>query len=158
MNEFIQKYNLKLSDSVNGILQGLKQFSNNPNFRIRMYTFGGVGSQPVWQDERPICVGCAATCAIQNISGVTFTQENISSYRHLAVAVRFDELSAYEYAIDVFRRGSPAELIQLHEIDGVSVPAHIVNLMRCLYIVTEGHEESYPLLEEIIKELKAVNL
>jgi hypothetical protein len=66
----------KLYRLVEVMIQGLEEFSQKPNFKIDMSTFGEI--------QNDICYGCAATCALQLIAEKEFSQhtETIKEYMH----------------------------------------------------------------------------
>lgn len=80
---------------LDAMIQGLK----NPSCKVNMNTFGHV--------EDGICFGCAATNAIQYLSGEKFTPDNIvgESRRAKYLKINPNILTSFEIAIDELRSG-----------------------------------------------------
>ena len=83
-----------------------------PNFRIDMDSFGFVKGN--W------CIGCAATVALQEITGHVFSTTEIIDDRHLALGLQFLDVAEFELALDSFR---VSDTRQLGKFCGVKMPA-----------------------------------
>ena len=81
---------------IDAMIQGLK----NPSCQIDMRSFG--------HEIDGICFGCAATNAIQYLSGKKFTPDNIDGTYNRAEYLKLDKgvLNSFEFAIDHLRCGS----------------------------------------------------
>lgn len=94
----------KPSDAIKAMWAGLNAQSKRDDFIINMGTFGG---QNRFSKQ---CFGCAATCTIQQISGIDFRpdQDKIETYGHRAKILGFEkvELAQFENCIDEFRWGN----------------------------------------------------
>ena len=100
MNRLVEMAGGKPSAVVNAMIVGLESHANRDDFKINMSTFGmeGIGG---------ICVGCAATCAVEQITGHKFTTREIEGRENRAVSihVNYCDLQHFEDVIDAFRHG-----------------------------------------------------
>lgn len=90
----------KMWRAVDAMLSGLKEFDQSDRFKVKMETYGCT-------DGAGMCFGCAATCAIQKITGVVFTPASILGTRQRATQtdVLESDLDYFENAIDNLRHG-----------------------------------------------------
>lgn len=94
------------SAAVQAMIDGLLKMHKDPNFEIRMDTYGShVGG---------ICFGCAATCCIQEACGVRFTPQVIISIIARSDLVGVHDMYEFELAINDFRKGYPASLFAFY--------------------------------------------
>lgn len=91
----------KMWKAVDAMIKGLKKQSKRKGFIVDMDLFGK------YDYDKHVCVGCAATCAIQHLSGVSFKGNKIeyTDTRSEFVNVTYNDLGTFEYEIDAFRRG-----------------------------------------------------
>ena len=84
------------NEVLDAMIQGLK----NPSCQVNMLTFG--------KQRDGICFGCAATNAIQYLSGKKFTPDNIRGTHNRAEYLKINPkiLSSFEIAIDQLRCGN----------------------------------------------------
>jgi hypothetical protein len=108
MNELVKDAGGKASDVVAAMIGGLK--NPPPKFKIHMEFFG--------RTNGTVCYGCAATCAVMQISGKVFTPENFY-IRAKTTGYSFDDYLDFEIAVDSFRRG---ELSGLENLIGTALP------------------------------------
>ena len=110
------------SAAIFAMVRGIKNQLKNDNFVINMSTFG------VYLQEKAICSGCAATCAIIEISGYTENQV-VDPDRGAGMLVKPSEvgrkiyddnihtLHTFEEAIDEVRKGDIYRLLYWYGFD-----------------------------------------
>lgn len=134
------------------MLDGLLKQSRRRNFRIAMTTFG---NQDIIHDKL-ICLGCAATCTIQQITNHNFTPEEIYSTGKRAKALGFDEydLEVFERAMNDARQG---DLVSLFSYCGKM--SYLRPLFQNRFILhTQDWKNQVPNISELIHILKAKGL
>lgn len=126
---------------VRAAAHGLQTHRDRDDFVINMGTFGRV----TWQDVvyRPvpdgICMGCLATCAMQSISNVEFTPDNIRCTPSRAAAAGFSQVDTrdFELAVDALRDNSPRQLYafcRLEPEDLLNVPKTVgIGMWLCTH-------------------------
>ena len=89
--------------AVKAMTDGLNNIPND-NFKLEMISFGHYESNKL---GKPICYGCAATCAIQQAVGKRFAPGNISSLKARSEALKIDhiDMDVFEQMIDSLRFG-----------------------------------------------------
>lgn len=116
MKKRIKDYIKLPSEAVQLMIDGLREQSKRPDFKIKMNTYGCFNGD--------ICFGCAATCALQKMTGINFTWDNIltTPARSEAVSIPQIEVNDFEVAIDWLRLGQvyyfAGEICKLLELDG----------------------------------------
>lgn len=95
------------------IIMAMVKGLEKPKIKVNMHTYGGVIDKPILFGlfDIDICVGCAATNTICQISGVKFNTNNISFRSDRSQAINSDEdfLERFEEAIDYLRCGDLKE-------------------------------------------------
>ena len=162
-------YDLSLTEYFKGIegvvtalelmCSGLVKQNQRSNFRIGMQTFGSVGVSRAGGVRKKICVGCAATCTLQELMGKNFTTKNISKeyYRANYLNVDRTELADFESAIDCARLGSLENLFDFCGVPEIfnelsdQYEFNSIYEMWCL----ENHnwKEQLPVVRRFIKKL-----
>lgn len=104
----------KPSDAIKAMWQGLIEQSKREDFVINMQSFGG------YSTFQGICFGCAATCSIQQLSGVNFEMSNSHSIvdvskRSKLLKIEMDSLNRFEACIDEFRNGDLTYLLDFYD-------------------------------------------
>lgn len=91
----------KMWKAVDAMIKGLKKQSKRKGFIVDMFSFGD------YDYGKHVCVGCAATCAIQQLAGVSFKGDKIryTDARSEFVNVTYNDLQTFQYDIDSFRKG-----------------------------------------------------
>lgn len=117
LGEWFRKHaHKKPSVVVNAVIEGVKRFSASPRFEVDMLTWGSweANEKP---GEPPICVGCLATCFIQEIEKIEFEWSIITSRRSRARTTRTtkDYLMRVETAVDRLRYGEVYKILRLCE-------------------------------------------
>ena len=112
MNSILEKIESKPSKALEAMVRGMEQLKDNPNFQFHIFYFGGKAG--------PVCVGCAATCALIELSGKPidsdswanndYDAESYVSADYCAGRAKFygfdeEEVARFETAIDQARRG-----------------------------------------------------
>lgn len=94
--------------AVMAMIDGLEKQDKRKDFMINMGTYGNTGIE----NNKIVCIGCAATCAIQQYFGINFNSEYIrhTRQRSLYLNVNTDVLNHFEQAIDHLRFNNPEEL------------------------------------------------
>jgi len=151
----------KPSDAIKAMLAGLQKADHERGFQIDMSTYGAVSDEDECGSE-PICFGCAATCAIQHLLGRPFLPEEIDDRsKHAAVLnVHWQEVNAFETAIDNFRTGFIYVLFRFYELDlsenrFKALEAHVD---RNIYLKTHNWTEQIPAIEKAIKMMKELGI
>jgi len=106
IREFVKLPSTALQYMVDGLLQQ----NNRTDFVIDMSTFGDdrlAGDILHENFDNPICVGCAATCAIQQIANKDLRLNHIKDTiaRAHYLGFHYEELDRFERAIDAARAG-----------------------------------------------------
>lgn len=164
---------LRFSQVVRAMVNGLKRYGDDPDFEIRMATYGAVQRT---LEGREICMGCAATCAIQELAGVRFTPDDIeivtglsaenAFYNHAtATGWPIEEVDIFENAVDALRGGNyfiHQAVRQLQRLGCQFSAASIVEEMSKLAPLLELNDTSWrehlPAYEKFAERLEAVGL
>lgn len=150
----IKKTVKKPSRALQLMVKGLQEQSRRKYFRIDMSSFGH-SSRISYTTNKRICVGCAATCAIQKLAEKNLNVNNIEWVTSRARALRFkvEELESFEIAIDYARAGYPEELFYFFDIEP---PVEVVNYLRKnpFRFGNTNWEKEIPIVEKIITFLK----
>jgi hypothetical protein len=135
------------SAALQAMVNGLRKQSKRSDFKIDMGTFGDAYGG--------VCYGCAATCALQEISGIDFTLENML-WHNLPYATPFSgqEISDFEDVIDAARSGYLLPLFTFFHLH----PIHNRGYPRRFNLDTDNWEEQLPEVEKLIAELKEKGL
>jgi hypothetical protein len=94
--------------ALQAMLDGLEKYDKSKKFRIDMASFGWSGSSLAGDNSR-MCMGCAATCALQFLEGHTFTPHEICvRFRRESALSRPNErlIAEFEDAIDEARKAN----------------------------------------------------
>lgn len=113
----IRNFISKPSEAVNAMLTGLNHYDEAPWFDIDMGTYGA--SYGVSKDD--ICFGCAATCALQQITSKDFTPTTIrtTETRAAALGLTVQDLAHFEGVINHLRLGEVKPLFNYFGIKRV---------------------------------------
>lgn len=141
----------KPSIALQMMIDGLQEQSKRKKFQIAMGTYGS-------SDGERTCYGCAATCTIQKIAKKNFTHELIKQGTDRAKFINadLDELSKFELAIDLSRKGTLSHLFQFCKI-----PHEKIYNLRSDYDYFLGNDnwkEEIPKVKKVISNLKEHNL
>jgi hypothetical protein len=140
----------KPSNALAAMIEGLKEFSQKPNFKIDMGTFGEA------EEDDEICVGCAACVAVQTLSGVAYGPNQIESSirRAYASGVDVSDQDEFELAIDDVRTG---DFERLEEYLGLKRDS-LEFLNKRWYLSSNDWESDIPKVEQAVSELQALGL
>lgn len=107
----------KPSEAVYYMIKGLLRHSKRPDFEVRMKH---------WYDtnlDRTICYGCAASCAVQEITGVQFKAADYAggmtgqlAYHASCTGMEYKDLSDFERAVDQIRCGNVVPIFMYFDI------------------------------------------
>ena len=94
MKTILETIRQKPSSAIRAMIDGLKKQSQREGFEVCMGTYG--------EYRTGICFACAATCALQELAGVDFTDDMISTVGSRAAVTGFDpvELRKFELAMN----------------------------------------------------------
>jgi len=135
------------SAALQAMVDGLRKQSKRKDFVINMSTYG--------ESRGEICFGCAATCAVQQISGINLTVEDIDvANQSLKLGYDFDHLSAFEMSINAARLGDMYLLFLFFDL----VWQYDFDYDERFFLKTENWEEQLPAVEALIAELKEKGL
>lgn len=131
----------KYSDAIRAMIDGLKKQSAREDFVIIMSTYGEFSDN--------VCYGCAATCAIQGLSGKNFKGGEIDDEdsRSDYLDVDFDDMIEFELRIDNFRLGYDAPLKAFYNLENIEFPQPNWSL------TTDNWQEELPKVEKYLKEV-----
>ena len=147
----------KVSTALQAMIDGLRLQSQRKDFRVDMTTFGGFsGFGDSGDKENPVCFGCAATCTIQQLSGVNFTDSQIFSLsgRSRQTIRNAKDLDEFEDAIDSARLG---HLIPIFDYMG-NRPSHELIADPQWILCTDDWQEQLPLVQDFVNMLKLKGL
>ena len=133
----------KPSEALQAMVDGLKTQSKRKDFKIRMHTFG--------ETNGDICFGCAATCTVQQLTGINLTDTNIYLFQHSKVLnIEKRDIEKFEIAIDGTRKGY---LRKLFGYFGIEIPEKYYKRQN-FYLGTITWKEELPIVNKLIEELK----
>lgn len=145
--ESILKYAPKPSDAVLAMINGLEEHSKREEFIVDMESFGmrRQKSASTW-----FCIGCAATCALQKLTGVTLTAENICGSYARANALGFtdQDMLDVEMMYESLRRGDPSVMYGMYGIP------HFIPHFELPHMKTSNWREVLPKYKEYYLFLK----
>lgn len=141
----------KPSIALQMMIEGLQEQSKRKNFKIAMGTFGS-------SDYEYTCYGCAATCTIQKMAKKNFTHELITQGTDRAKFINadLDELSRFELAIDLSRKGMLYYLFQFCKIPKKNID--VLESTYDYYLGNDNWKEEIPKVKKVISILKKHNL
>ena len=144
----------KVSTALQAMIDGLKFQSQRKDFRIDMSTFGDFSD--LGNRGNPVCFGCAATCTVQQLSEVNFTDSQINSLeeRSRQTIRDSDDLEGFEYAIDSARMGN---LISIFNYMG-DRDSHEFSDDDRWFLSTDDWQEQLPLVQDFVDMLKLKGL
>lgn len=142
----------KPSKALRSMIEGLEAAEKRPDFKIDMGTFG--------RSADGICFGCAATCAVQQLTNYEFTPDNLmgENFLNQSEALGCDpvDLIQFETAINGFRTGSP--FLLLNYFDKAAFTHEVARLMGYFHMGTDNYREYFPKVEKIIEYLESKRL
>jgi hypothetical protein len=138
-----EKIQNKPSVALQFMLDGLIGQSERSDFEVDMSFYG--------DSLNGVCYGCAATCAIQELTGINYNSEQISyrATRCKALSVSKDELGVFECAINGARNGSIKFLFEFCNLNSSDYKPILKLLMT-----TSNYKDQLPLVKELIEDLK----
>lgn len=140
----ITDYISKPSEALQAMIDGLANQSKRLDFVIDMGTYGSTNGKT--------CFGCAATCAIQQITDRTLTTKSIGvsnlSIRSKSTGIDKEDYSIFEDAINSARQGYLSDLFDYFKLE------HDYDFDYRFDMVSDNWEEQIPKVEELINELK----
>lgn len=154
------------SAALQAMVDGLREQSKRPDFKIEMRAFGEVDN-----DDKPtMCFGCAATCAVQKLTGKNYHGTEILERLDRAhyMDLEYKDMLYFEWAIDEARKGDLDGLIDFY-YEGKSDcpdPMNILNKRSWILRGTEyffalsntNWEFQLPIVERLITLLKSHGL
>lgn len=144
----------KVSKAVQAMIDGLKFQSQRKDFRVDMATFGGFSNSG--DKGSLVCLGCAATCAIQQLFGINFTDSQIGSLsgRSRQTVRDANDLDRFEEAIDMVGRGDSSYLFDyMGDLD-----SHEPSDDNRWVLNTDNWQEQLPLVQDFVDRLKLKGL
>ena len=146
MKTFRELIDRKPSNALQAMINGLRETEARPDFVVSMGTFG--------TEREGLCFGCAATCAIQKISGHNFAPNEIFGSQRKARALNMleEDVSRFEEAMNEARMG---DLSPLFAYCDVSPNRRIVSDWHMSDCDWRG---CIPLVEQAIAELREMGL
>ena len=154
----------KPREALQAMVDGLLSQDMRKDFEIDMNTYGLV--------DEAICMGCAATCAVQQITGkdITcerFTVDTCDTIKHEAQALglsqdkaSLDDLRKFEQAIDRARRGQLVTLFDYFHIEPelINLPEETYRIRDDIGIIieikTDNWKQQIHYVMKKVKELK----
>lgn len=105
----------KPSQAIKAMIRGLKKADKRKDFEVDMETFGQLVNKP----DGMVCVGCAATCALQEMAKKRFRPTTGFDVDDLVTRADCLEISPFEVeifesVIDRLRTGSPDTFIMFY--------------------------------------------
>lgn len=127
MKTFKELCDGKVWRAIEAMLIGLETQDKRNDFRIDMESFLGVCEN---FHAPAVCFGCAATCAVQQLSGFSFNVDNFdsvcdySSFRKRTKLLNADtdDLRRFEIAMNELRLGYPEHLFRYIGASLVALP------------------------------------
>jgi len=148
------------STALTYMLKGLDKQSKRKDFIVSMSSFGKIVD--AYLTDPPMCVGCAATCTIQQIANKDFvgTDRSISNQARRALYLGFDpeELNDFEIAMNDVRLGMISKLLVFFGFDIMEDLEKVVHLAikhnKPFEITENDWFFKRPAIEKFIAELK----
>jgi hypothetical protein len=140
----------KPSDAIKAMLTGLRELPNE-KFQVDMSTFG------TWRNG--ICFGCAATCAVYQLTGRKPSVAIMGGIDGQArqLGLNYEMLFAFEDAIDLFRCGNPQEVLYFYGLEPEGGRESLWSRQDWL-LGTDNWEGQLPLIEAYVQKLEAAGL
>lgn len=147
-NQSIKKIVKTPSAALQFMVDGLRKQSKREDFFVSMSTFGS--------SDGETCFGCAATCAIQELTGTNLTVKEINGVEERAKALNFDlgELEHFECCINDAREGV---LFNLFSFFGL-LDKYESNYDDRFFLGSVDWKNQLTAVEKLIKELKEKGL
>ncbi len=155
----------KMSVAIRAMLDGLEAADARDDFTIDMSTFG-YASQATGH-----CWGCAATCALMQITHKQFTAADIGwmtsggrinecswAFHARATGLDQDDVTDFELAIDHVRDGNLRRLTRYMQVDPDSLKDVRWGDVGDFRLPDLNWQDGVPAVELLIEELKAVGL
>lgn len=138
----------KPSEALRAMVDGLLEQSKREDFVIDMSEWGRYDS------EKEVCFGCAATCALQKLSGHNLREGFIEDVRTRAAIYEFDRSSVdvFENAVNYARCGDLYYLISFFKKD--VPPGNKFEEWNDKWHLSEYWEEEIPKIEAVIKDMQ----
>jgi len=143
----------KPSDAVQAMIDGLRNQYKRLDFKIVMAAFAG--------NSDNVCYGCAATCALQEISNKDLVSGDINLHHRQVRAKKYNldvhEVESFEMAIDLLRTGEPYYLLYLY---GVRMPQSLraIPNRKLPFLTSENWVLKIKDYEKFAGNLKKMNL
>ena len=134
------------SDAVQAMYEGLLTQSKRKDFEIDMDSFG--------KSNGKICFGCAATCAVQQATGINLTPASINTLKDRTTKLKIDyeDLHSFEHAIDMFRKGYSELLFYYYGFKNCKELGE--KYKPNFYLFDDDWEEQMPLVKDYIERLR----
>lgn len=104
------------SQIIFAMVNGLESQSQRLDFEVQMHTYG------YYSEEENMCFGCAAICAIQEITGINLNKNDFPG-KHLALGFSAADLQLFESTLDDLRSDGYYE--GLFSYLGIDLPAKL---------------------------------
>lgn len=129
------------------MVDGLRRQSKRDDFKVDMDNFG------YFDRRNNVCYGCAATCSIQEISGINLSKNNIDFLENRSYALKIEdvELFDFECAIDDARQGDLESLFIFFDKNEIFSPS---SFNERFFLTTRSWQTELPRVEQLISELK----
>lgn len=136
------------SAALQAMVDGLRKQSQRDDFEIDMSSFGHAKGN--------ICFGCAATCTLQEVSGIDLTPDAVHFYGDRADKIGFDrlEVAQFEDVMDSARQGA---LQRLFDFFSRSQEHDVIYNYR-FWLTTPNWRAELSKVEALIAELKSKGL
>jgi len=151
---FRELCNGKVSAALQAMIDGLKLQSQRKDFRVDMSTFGTFYDPE--NKEIPVCFGCAATCTVQQLSKVNFTDSQIDSLeeRSFLTIQNSNDLDRFEDAIDCARMGNLISIFNYMD----NLKSYELSDSNRWLLCTDNWQEQLPLVQDFVEMLKLKGL
>ena len=144
----------KVSTALQAMIDGLKLQSQRKDFRVDMSTFGSYHESR--NKENPVCFGCAATCTVQQLCKVNFTDSQIDSLKERSFLTigNSNDLDRFEDAIDSARLGN---LLPIFSYMG-NLESHELSDDNQWLLTTDRWQGQMTLVQDFVDMLKSKGL
>lgn len=168
MKTFKELCDGKMWRAVEAMIVGLETQSKREDFHVNMTTFGTVAckssfgtfkAEEYHSKTNTVCFGCAATCAVQQLTGINFythhTVDKIIQRAEL-VSTSYNDLNDFETAIDDLRE---SDLLMLSQYMGVDIDVISVKLYNQLPVLESNNwRDGLPKYKVLLRYLKWRNI
>jgi hypothetical protein len=145
----------KMWKAVQAMIDGLIKQSKREDFKIDMGSFGDSEIEDF--TGKVICFGCAATCAVQEITKKNLTAKHMVETKRAAfLKLVYDDMDYFEIGINELRNGG--DLYHLKKYLGIPKEVNLKLVKNLPFLTTDTWRENLPAYQKFADLLKEKDL